>query len=218
MQETQELGFDAWLGKTPGVENGNLLQYSCLGNPMDRGACRLQSMGSQRVGYDWAWCTLMGMMKTDVCTWSLFTWSVCPQETLSHNPVTMWWEAQPSLVERPCGAPSRPWLIAPSEFLASINLPAYEWGFLELDLLAIIKLPEPLSYEAERNCPIRSRSYFRVISKQNDSCCFKTLRVWSDNWNNKCFCMGGSWKIKSKKLFCVLVISMFFSKKKNKKL
>ena len=22
----------------PGVENGNLLQYSCLGNPMDRGA------------------------------------------------------------------------------------------------------------------------------------------------------------------------------------
>ena len=53
MQETQELGFDAWLGKTPGVENGNLLQYSCLGNPMDRGACRLQSMGSQRVGYDW---------------------------------------------------------------------------------------------------------------------------------------------------------------------
>ena len=38
MQETQELGFDAWLGKTPGVENGNLLQYSCLGNPMDRGA------------------------------------------------------------------------------------------------------------------------------------------------------------------------------------
>ena len=26
------------LGKYPGEENGNLLQYSCLGNPMDRGA------------------------------------------------------------------------------------------------------------------------------------------------------------------------------------
>ena len=25
-------------GRSPGVGNGNLLQYSCLGNPMDRGA------------------------------------------------------------------------------------------------------------------------------------------------------------------------------------
>jgi len=26
------------LGRSPGVENGNPLQYSCLDNPMDRGA------------------------------------------------------------------------------------------------------------------------------------------------------------------------------------
>ena len=26
------------LGRSSGEENGNLLQYSCLGNPMDRGA------------------------------------------------------------------------------------------------------------------------------------------------------------------------------------
>jgi len=26
--------------RSPGGENGNLLQYSCLGNPMDRGAWR----------------------------------------------------------------------------------------------------------------------------------------------------------------------------------
>ena len=32
--------------------NGNPLQYSCLGNPMERG--RLQFTGSQRVGHDWA--------------------------------------------------------------------------------------------------------------------------------------------------------------------
>ena len=25
-------------GRSPGEENGNLLQYSCLGNPIDRGA------------------------------------------------------------------------------------------------------------------------------------------------------------------------------------
>ena len=27
-------------GRSPGVGNGNLLQYSCLKNSMDRGACR----------------------------------------------------------------------------------------------------------------------------------------------------------------------------------
>ena len=34
--------------------NGTSLQYSCLENPMDRGAGRLQSMGSLRVRHDWA--------------------------------------------------------------------------------------------------------------------------------------------------------------------
>jgi len=38
-------------GRSSGGGNGNPLQYSCLGNPLDRGAW-LQSMGSQRVGYD----------------------------------------------------------------------------------------------------------------------------------------------------------------------
>ena len=38
--------FDPWVGKNPGVENGNPLQYSGLENPG-----RLQSMGSQRVGH-----------------------------------------------------------------------------------------------------------------------------------------------------------------------
>ena len=36
MQETW--GSIPGLRKSPGEGNGNLLQYSCLGNPMDRGA------------------------------------------------------------------------------------------------------------------------------------------------------------------------------------
>ena len=40
--------------KLTGEGNGNPLQYSCLGNPVDREAQRLQSMGSQRVGHDFA--------------------------------------------------------------------------------------------------------------------------------------------------------------------
>ena len=35
------------LGRSPGGRNDNPLQYSCLGNPMDRGAWQLQSMESQ---------------------------------------------------------------------------------------------------------------------------------------------------------------------------
>ena len=33
-----DLGLFPCLGKSSGVGNGNLLQYSCLENPMDRGA------------------------------------------------------------------------------------------------------------------------------------------------------------------------------------
>ena len=39
-------GSNPGLGRSPGEGNGNPLQYSCLGNPMDRGADRLQ--GSQK--------------------------------------------------------------------------------------------------------------------------------------------------------------------------
>ena len=35
-------------GKSPGEGNGNLFQYSCLRNPMDRGTGGLQSIGSQK--------------------------------------------------------------------------------------------------------------------------------------------------------------------------
>ena len=31
------------LGRSPGEGNGNPLQYSCLENPMDRGACQAHS-------------------------------------------------------------------------------------------------------------------------------------------------------------------------------
>ena len=35
--------------RSPGERNGNPLQYSCLGNPKDRGAWWLQAMGSQEL-------------------------------------------------------------------------------------------------------------------------------------------------------------------------
>ena len=39
------------LGRSPGGGHGNPFQYSCLENPMDRGALWANSIGSQRVRY-----------------------------------------------------------------------------------------------------------------------------------------------------------------------
>ena len=36
--DSRELGSISGLERSPGAGNGNLLQYSCLENPMDRGA------------------------------------------------------------------------------------------------------------------------------------------------------------------------------------
>ena len=47
--DSRDAGSIPGLRRAPGEGNGSPLQYSCLENPMDRGAWGLQSMGSQRV-------------------------------------------------------------------------------------------------------------------------------------------------------------------------
>ena len=62
MQETWVQSFGS--GRSPGQGNGNPFQYSCLENiPWTEEPGRVQFMGSQRVGHDWAtntftfiWC------------------------------------------------------------------------------------------------------------------------------------------------------------------
>ena len=49
----RDLDLIPGLGRSPRVGNGNPLQYSCLENPMDRGARRATVPGSQRVRHDW---------------------------------------------------------------------------------------------------------------------------------------------------------------------
>ena len=48
------MGLIPGLGRSPGGGRGNPLQYSCLENSMTEKPGRLQFMGSQRVGHDWA--------------------------------------------------------------------------------------------------------------------------------------------------------------------
>ena len=38
VEDTGDVGSIPGSGRSPGEGNGNPLQYSCLGNPMDRGA------------------------------------------------------------------------------------------------------------------------------------------------------------------------------------
>ena len=56
MQETWvgDLGSIPVSGSSPGEGNGNPLQYSCLENPMDKGAWQATVHGVTRVGHDLA--------------------------------------------------------------------------------------------------------------------------------------------------------------------
>ena len=49
--DIRDAGLIPGLGRSPGGGHGNPLQYSCLENSMDRGACQ-ESIGSQRAGHD----------------------------------------------------------------------------------------------------------------------------------------------------------------------
>ena len=51
-EDLKDAGSIPGLGRSPGEENGNLGQYSCLENPMDGGAWPITVHGSKRVGHD----------------------------------------------------------------------------------------------------------------------------------------------------------------------
>ena len=58
-----DMQLHPWVGKIPGGGHGKPLQYSCLENPMDRGAGGLQSVGLQsRTG-------LKQISSSNICTY-----------------------------------------------------------------------------------------------------------------------------------------------------
>ena len=52
LSKARDEGSVPGLGRSSVEGNGNPLQYSCLGNPMDRGTWWAKSMGLQRVRHD----------------------------------------------------------------------------------------------------------------------------------------------------------------------
>ena len=51
-EEVKDTGSIPASGRSPGEGNDNPLQYSCLENPMDRGAWQATVHGVARVGHD----------------------------------------------------------------------------------------------------------------------------------------------------------------------
>ena len=49
-----DMALISGLGRASGVRNDNWFQYSCLENSMDKEPGRLQNVGSQSIGHDWA--------------------------------------------------------------------------------------------------------------------------------------------------------------------
>ena len=52
--DIRDMGSIPTLRRSPGVGHGNLLQYSCLQNPMDREPGGPPFLGSQRIRHDWS--------------------------------------------------------------------------------------------------------------------------------------------------------------------
>ena len=51
VRDINDAGLIPGLGRSPGEGHGNILQYCCFENPVDRGAW-WATIGSQRVGHD----------------------------------------------------------------------------------------------------------------------------------------------------------------------
>ena len=62
--DIRDVGSIPGLGRSPGEGHGNLLQYSCLENPMDRGALRMTVHG---VAKSWTWLERLGTHALTLC-------------------------------------------------------------------------------------------------------------------------------------------------------
>ena len=86
------------LGRFPGGGHGNPLQYSCLENPLDRGAWWLQSIGSQRIGHHWS---DLAHTHTPPC----FSWQWKHQEKphyiCRHTPSRCFLSGKPNMIRSP---------------------------------------------------------------------------------------------------------------------
>ena len=77
-RDTGDTGLIPGSGRSPGGRNGNLLQYSCLGNPMDRGAWQAAIPGVSK-----SWTRLSDFTFT-------FHFHALEKEMATHSNVLAW--------------------------------------------------------------------------------------------------------------------------------
>ena len=100
--------FDSWVGKIPGEGNGNPLQYSCLRNPIDRGAWWAAVHGVTKVQ---TWLSNWAHISTCFCskiTWlennlySQYISYVCVCVLVTQLCLTLWDSMDCSPLGSPC--------------------------------------------------------------------------------------------------------------------
>ena len=76
-----DLDMWEWSRYLNGEGHGNPLQYSCLENPVDRGAGGLLSVGLHRVGHDWSNLACMHALEKEMATHSsILAWRIPEME------------------------------------------------------------------------------------------------------------------------------------------
>ena len=77
--DIRDTGSIPGLGRSPGGGNGNPLQCSCLGNPMDRGVWQATAQGTtKRVGYDLETKQQQYLPKLNICIPAIPLLDMCP--------------------------------------------------------------------------------------------------------------------------------------------
>ena len=76
--------------------HGNPLQDSCLEKPMDRGAWQAQSMGSQRVGDNWAHSTHTHTTQNHILIFFMFKHQIW-EDLLSFISLVLLWHLSPNI-------------------------------------------------------------------------------------------------------------------------
>ena len=126
-----DLGLIPGSGRSPRERNGNPLQYSCLGNPMDRRTWHVQSMGSQGVRHDWEQHNNNNKKETKQQRQTTESW-----EGWRNRHQDRLWEELPK-PQHTTGQPWNLWLLHDQEASEAGNLPpqaSLRSGFLNQDV------------------------------------------------------------------------------------
>ena len=173
-RDAGNVGLISGSGRSPGGGNGNPLQYSCLGNPMDRGAWQLESRRSQSRAWLTNWACMHALQSLPPGSSAEIThhishgeWSspgdnIVLSRMLSTKPRTLdkrpwprtcdsaplWWR----LGQRCEGADQCSPLSEQVTYFGSNSLPGTQLQNLRVTWIwACMSLPQPLLWKPEGN-------------------------------------------------------------------